>query len=183
MNSESKLANSSNTPWSCLSDSGDGLTVDAFITTLMSQVGNALRRTITTPYAERFGLTVSEWRLLSLIAHAGRIAFSELVEQSTSDKALVSRGLKRLELQGLVHLQGEGSTPRKKIYCQISSQGAALHQEAIPIARAAQAAAICAIAPEDRDAMFRALIALRSYCEKRESGLLSNVEMQKPADI
>ena len=152
-----------------MDESGEGLTVDAFITTLMSQVGNALRRTITTPYAERFGLSVSEWRLLSLIAHSERIAFSELVEQSTSDKALVSRGLKRLEMQDLVLLQGEGNTPRKKIFCQVTAKGAALHREAIPFARAAQAAAICAIAPEDRDAMFRGLMALREYCKSRET--------------
>lgn len=168
MNVPKRPASPSITPWSDLRESGESLTVDAFLTTLMSQVGNALRRTITTPYAERFGLSVSEWRLLSLIAHAGRIAFSELVEQSTSDKALVSRGLKRLELQGLVVLQGEGHTPRKKIYCEVTPQGAALHEEAIPIARAAQAEAICAIAPEDRDAMFRGLIALREYCNARE---------------
>ena len=156
------------TPWTELDESGEGLTVDAFITTLMSQIGNALRRTITVPYAEQFGLTVSEWRLLSLIAHAGRIAFSDLVLQSTSDKALVSRGLKRLEARGLVLLQGEGNTPRKKIYCQVTPEGEALHTEAIPIARAAQATAICAIAPEDRDAVFRGLTALRDYCVSRE---------------
>lgn len=78
----------SETPWSHLNAQGDGLTVDDFITTLMSQVGNALRRTITVPYAEKHDLTVSEWRLLALIAHAGRLAFSDLVIQSTSDKSL-----------------------------------------------------------------------------------------------
>ena len=152
------------TPWTDLNEEGDGLTVDAFITTLMSQVGNALRRTITVPYAEQFGLTVSEWRLLSLIAHAGRLAFSDLVIQSTSDKALVSRGLKRLEARGLVRLQGEGNTPRKKIYCQITEEGEALHREAIPMARARQAAAIRALPAEERDALYRALMHLREYC-------------------
>src|SRR5574337_181987 len=74
--------NVSSTPWTELDEEGTNLTVDAFLTTLMSQVGNALRRTLTVPYAEQFGLTVSEWRVLSLIAHAGRIAFGELVIQS-----------------------------------------------------------------------------------------------------
>lgn len=160
-----------NTPWSGLDEMGEGLTVDAFITTVMSQVGNALRRTITVPYAEQFGLTVSEWRLLSLIAHAGRIAFSDLVVQSTSDKALVSRGLKRLEARGLVLLQGQGNTPRKKIFCQVTAEGEALHSQAIPIARSAQATAICAIAPEDRDAVYRGLMALRAYCQEHEGQL------------
>ena len=37
------------TPWTDLDPQGTGLTVDVFITTLMSQVGNALRRTVTGP--------------------------------------------------------------------------------------------------------------------------------------
>lgn len=154
------------TPWTHLNESGDGLTVDHFITTLMSQVGNALRRTVTVPYAEQFGLTVSEWRVLSLIAHAGRLAFSDLVVQSTSDKALVSRTLKLLEARGLVLLQAEGNTPRKKIYCQISPSGAELHAQAIPLARARQAAAIRSLAPQERDALFRALMKLQAHTQQ-----------------
>ncbi len=156
---------SSRTPWDDLDEHGTGLTVDAFITTLMSQVGNALRRKITVPYAGQFGLSVSEWRLLALVAHAGAqgLPFAELVVQSTSDKALVSRTLKLLEPRGFVHLVAEGSTPRKKLHCQITPEGEALHREAIPIARARQAAAIRSIPPELRDSMYRALMHLREY--------------------
>ena len=156
-------------PWHDLDASGDGLTVDAFITTLMSQVGNALRRTITLPYADQFGLSVSEWRVLSLVAHAGRIAFSDLVTQSTSDKALVSRTLKMLEGRGYVSLEAEGNTPRKKVYCSVTPSGQALHAQAIPIARQRQAAAICALAPAERDALHHALLKLRDYCRAQEA--------------
>jgi DNA-binding MarR family transcriptional regulator len=157
------------TPWTDLDEAGTGLTVDAFITTLMSQVGNSLRRTITLPYAEQFGLSVSEWRVLSLVAHAGRVAFSDLVLQSSSDKALVSRTLKLLEGRGLVALEAEGNTPRKKVYCAITPAGRDLHGQAIPIARARQAAAIRALPPEDRDSMYRALLKLRGYCRQMEA--------------
>ncbi|MDP9877535.1 DNA-binding MarR family transcriptional regulator [Variovorax boronicumulans] len=156
------------TPWHDLDAHGTGLSVDVFITTLMSQVGSALRRTITVPYADQFGLTVSEWRLLSLVAHAGRIAFADLVVQSTSDKALVSRALKLLEGRGLVALQAEGNTPRKKLFCAITPSGEALHREAIPIARARQAAALRALAPEERDGLYRALRKLQQYCQQAE---------------
>ncbi|SFN33179.1 MarR family winged helix-turn-helix transcriptional regulator [Variovorax sp. OV329] len=157
------------TPWHDLDEAGTGLTVDAFITTMMSQVGNALRRTITLPYADQFGLSVSEWRLLSLVAHAQRVAFSDLVLQSTSDKALVSRTLKLLEGRGLVALEAEGNTPRKKIYCVITDSGRELHAQAIPIARARQAAAIRVLPVEERDAMYRALLKLRAYCSEMEA--------------
>jgi DNA-binding MarR family transcriptional regulator len=157
------------TPWADLDDQGTNLTVDAFITTLMSQVGNALRRTLTVPYAEQFGLTVSEWRVLSLVAHAGRIAFSELVVQSTSDKALVSRTLRLLESRDLVQLEPENNKPRTKLWCAITPQGESLHREVTPIARASQPAAIRSLPPEERDAMYRALLRLRDYCQKEEA--------------
>jgi DNA-binding MarR family transcriptional regulator len=158
------------TPWTELDEAGTGLTVDAFITTLMSQVGNALRRVVTLPYADQFGLSVSEWRLLALLAHAESLAFSDLVQQSTSDKALVSRTLKLLESRGLVDLRGEGNTPRKKVFCSITPAGRALHAEAIPIARQRQAEAIRVLSPSERDAMYRALVKLREYCRVEEEG-------------
>src|SRR4051812_21555342 len=78
-------------PWTDLNEAGDGLTVDNFLTTVMSQVVSAMRRSATLPYAQQFGLTVPEWRILSLLAHAKSLPFAELVIQSTSDKAPVSR--------------------------------------------------------------------------------------------
>ena len=164
MSSSSAPPSASFSPWHDLDEAGTGLTVDAFITTLMSQVGNALRRTITLPYAEHFGLSVPEWRLLALLAPAGRMAFSELVTQSTSDKALVSRTLKLLDERGLVALQAEGPTPRKKVYCDITPAGLELHAQAIPIAQQRQAAAIRTLEPAERDAMYQALLKLRAYC-------------------
>lgn len=173
------LSSPAPTPWSHLDEHGTGLTVDAFITTLMSQVGNALRRTITAPYADQFGLTVSEWRLLSLVAHAQRIAFSDLVVQSTSDKALVSRTLKLLEGRQFVKLEAEGAGPRKKMWCVITPEGEALHREAIPIARARQAAAIRVLPPEERDALYRALVHLRQHLQ----GEAGTERKQAPGDL
>lgn len=153
-------------PWADLDESGSTLTVDAFLTTLMSQVGNALRRTITVPYADAAELTVSEWRLLALIAHAGELPFSALVVQSTSDKALVSRTLRLLEERGLVVLHAEGATPRKRIRCAVTPAGRQLHDEVMPVARRHQAAALRVLTPQEREVMYRALHKLRTYCHE-----------------
>lgn len=157
-------------PWTHLDASGEGLTVNNFLTTWMSLASNALRRTVTLPYAEKFGLTVSEWRLLSLIAHAKRLPFAELVVQSTSDKALVSRTLRLLEARGLVEVQAEGNTPRKKLFCQITAAGDALHDQVIPIARARQAQMILCLSPEERTVMRRALEKLYAECVAQDGG-------------
>lgn len=157
-------------PWSGLDESGDGLTVDNFITTVMSQTVNALRRVTTLPYARRFGLTVSEWRILSLMAHARSIPFAELVVQSTSDKALVSRTLRLLEQRGLVALEAEGPTPRKRLNCSITPAGEALHAQVIPVARNAQASMIGLMTPEERRVMYAALKRIHARCLALDAG-------------
>ncbi len=154
-------------PWSALSASGDGLTVDNFLTTMMSQVVNALRRSITLPYAQEFGLTVSEWRVLSLLAHAKSLPFAELVVQSTSDKALVSRTLRLLEKRGFVDLKSEGNTPRKKLTCSITAAGDAIHDKVIPLARKSQAEAIRVMTPEERRVVYQALKRVQQSCLQR----------------
>lgn len=154
-------------PWSGLSAHGDGLTVDNFLTTMMSQVVNALRRSITLPYAQEFGLTVPEWRVLSLLAHAKTLPFAELVVQSTSDKALVSRTLRLLEKRGFVELQSEGNTPRKKLTCSITAAGEALHDKVIPLARKNQAEAIRIMTPQERRVVYHALKKVQQACLQR----------------
>jgi DNA-binding MarR family transcriptional regulator len=151
-------------PWSALPTNGDGLTVDNFLTTLMSQVVNALRRSITLPYAQQFGLTVPEWRVLSLLAHAKSLPFAELVVQSTSDKALVSRTLRLLEKRGFVELHAHGNTPRKKLTCVITQAGSALHDQVIPLARQAQAEAIHVMTAEERTVVYHALKRVQQSC-------------------
>lgn len=151
-------------PWFDLSEAGDGLTVDNFLTTFMSQVTNTLRRSITLPYAQQFDLTIPEWRLLSLLAHAKCLPFAELVLQSTSDKALVSRTLRLLEKRGFVEIQAEGNTPRKRLICFISAEGEALHEKIIPLARRSQAEVIRIMTPEERRVVFHALKRVQQSC-------------------
>jgi len=144
-------------PWTDLDEAGSGLTVDNFLTTMLSQLVTALRSTVTRPYAEQFGLTVPEWRILALLAHAKELPFAELVEQSTSDKALVSRTLRLLEERGLVRLTSAGSTPRKKLICAVTEAGTALNDQVMPLARRGQAEVIRQLSPAEREAVYLGL--------------------------
>lgn len=154
-------------PWADLDEDGTGLSVDDFITTVVSRAANALRRTITLPYAERFGITVSEWRMLSVLAEARELSFSDLVVQSVTDKAQVSRTLRLMQERGLVSLAGAEGNPRwKQMHCRITDAGLALYHEVMPLARKSQAAMIRTLSREERVMTYRALKALRAVCEK-----------------
>ncbi len=162
--SPSEAPASDPSPWDTLDASGEGLTVDNFLTTRMSQAINLLRRTVTLPYAREAGLTVSEWRILSLVSHAQKIPFAELVVQSSSDKALVSRTVRLLESRGFVRTETDGNTPRKRITVFITPEGEALHTRVIPVARQRQAAMIRVMTPEERRGMYHGLGKLIDQC-------------------
>ena len=156
----------SSCPWTNLDASGEGLIVHDFLTTRLSALMTALRRQVTMPYASQFDLSISEWRVLSLIAHAGTLPFSELVVQSTSDKALVSRTARKLEERNLIEINPETKAAKKRKACSITPDGQAIYDEAIVIARKRQAEILCALTRSEREAFFLATERLQQLLEE-----------------
>lgn len=155
-------------PWSTLDSSGDGLNVHDFITTRLSALMSNLRRQVTMPYASDYGLSIAEWRVLSLIAHAGTLPFGDLVVQSTSDKALVSRTIRKLEERNLIEIRPESETAKKRIACSIAPAGQAIYDEAIVYARKRQAEIICALSREEREGLFSTIEKLQKVLESEQ---------------
>jgi DNA-binding MarR family transcriptional regulator len=153
-------------PWADLDAAGDGLSVDDFLTTVVSRAANALRRTITTRYADGIGLSISEWRMLSVLAHARHLTFPELVVAAVADKAQVSRALRSMQERGLVEVEKTGSNPRwQQVDCRVTPAGMALYRKVMPAARRAQAEMIRKLPPGDRAALYRSLKLLHDLCQ------------------
>lgn len=157
-------------PWEGLTPSGRGLKVSDFVTTVVSYTGNALRRAITLGYAEKYGLTISEWRILSVLAQAGDMQFSDLVMLSATDKAQVSRTVKLMASRGLVTTEVLDRTRGKKVVCTITAAGLELYGQVMPVAQRRQAAMLLHLSKEERTVLYRALNKLRACCEKELAG-------------
>lgn len=157
-------------PWDSLPESGDGLTVDLFLTTLASQLATGLRRSVTLPYARAAGLTVPQWRLLALVAHARQLGFAELVAQSTSDKALVSRTVRQLEQRGLVNLSPEAGRSRGRLVVAVTAAGIELHAQVIPVARQRQAQMIRQLTVAERRGLYAGMLKLIEACRLEGAG-------------
>ena len=154
-------------PWDTLEPDGAGLSVHDFLTTLFSHTSNALRRAITVPYAEQFGLSVSEWRMLSVLAHTGSLPFPRLVAESAADKAQVSRTLSTLTERGLVSVEVPPAG-RKGMVCHMAPKGKALYEKVMPHAQRTQAAMILTLEPEVRRTLYAVLKQLQAQCEETE---------------
>jgi DNA-binding MarR family transcriptional regulator len=153
-------------PWPDLDEAGSGLSVDDFLTTVVSRTANALRRTITTRYADGSGLSISEWRMLSVLAHARHLSFSDLVVAAVADKAQVSRAVRQMQERGLVAVEKTGSNPRwQQVDCRVTPAGMALYRKVMPAARRAQAEMIRKLPPGNRATLYRSLRLLHDLCQ------------------
>lgn len=153
------------TPWTDPGLDGEDLVVHDFLTTRLSALMGSLRRQVTMPYASSHGLSIAEWRVLSLVAHAGILPFGYIVTQSASDKAQVSRVVRQLERRGLLATQPSSDSPRKKIDCLITPAGKTLHDRVIVVARKRQAQVISILAPTEREALFAIIEKLQASLE------------------
>lgn len=157
-------------PWRDLDPDGNGLSVHDFLTTRLSAIMGALRKQVTMSYARSADLSISEWRILSLIAHSGTIPFSRLVVESASDKALVSRSVQALERRGLILTSPETETARKRIACRVSDQGQEVYDQVIAVARRRQAEVLTILTRQEREILFDILVKLRSSLGPEQDG-------------
>lgn len=154
-------------PWDDLTPDGTGLDVHDFLTTMFSHTSNGLRRAITFPYAEEFDLSVSEWRLLSVLAAAGSLAFPDLVAESSADKAQVSRTLQLMTKRELVEVEAP-PTGRKGMVVHLTQAGQALYERVMPQAQRSQATMILSMTPHERRTLYALLLRLRHQCAAGE---------------
>jgi DNA-binding MarR family transcriptional regulator len=148
-------------PWDDLDAEGSGLLVSDFLTTLVITTGNALRREVTMAYTDQFGLSMPEWRALSVLAESRELPFTELVVRSATDKGQLSRTLRGMQDRGLLELRSEAA---KKVTCVITKAGLALYSKVMPVARRRQVEFLRQLSPLERRALYGAMHKLRDLC-------------------
>ena len=75
------------------------LILERFAPYRLSVLSNTVSRVIARIYAERFDLTIPEWRVMAQLGRHGRLSASDIVGLTAMDKVRVSRAA-----QDLVHL-------------------------------------------------------------------------------
>lgn len=144
-------------PWIDYENKDGNLSVYDFPTTLMSIVGNVLRREVTMPYVEKSGLSFVEWKILAVLWQGNTLSLQEIEHLSSADKSLVSKALRLLESKGLVSIKDKGHSGRKQLNCTITEDGKKINDEVMSNAQDAQAQLIRMLTPEERLNLFSCL--------------------------
>ncbi len=111
------------------------LELEHFLPYRLSILSNTVSQSIATEYQDRFELSMTEWRVMTILARFPEISAREVVDRSAMDKVAVSRAVARLVNAGRVD-RGIHDGDKRRSVLQLFEAGWAIHDEVAPLARA-----------------------------------------------
>ncbi len=111
------------------------LDLEHFLPYRLSVLSNRVSEAISATYRDRFGLAVTEWRVIAILGrHPGTTA-TEVAQRSAMDKVAISRSVKRLLERELIERAADDADRRsRRLHLSISGQ--TIHDQVVPAARA-----------------------------------------------
>jgi len=102
------------------------LDLRSFTPAAITLLAQKISATASASYRPRFGVGVTDWRIMALIAAEPWIAPVRIAESTGLDKAAVSRSLRDLREAGLVEASGEAPSRRRSVLA-LTPEGLRLH--------------------------------------------------------
>ncbi|HMA98026.1 MAG TPA: MarR family transcriptional regulator [Wenzhouxiangella sp.] len=137
------------------------LKLEDFLPYRLSVLSNQVSQGISETYAERFGLSVTEWRVVAILGRFPDIPATQIVEYSAMDKVAISRAVRRLLEAGLVERQRDKSDKRAKLLT-LSERGHGVYSAIVPAALAYEQHLLSALSSGEQEV-------LRSLLDKLEN--------------
>ena len=109
------------------------LDLEHFLPYRLSVLSNRISQTIADRYAERFGIGVTEWRVIAVLGRYPGLPANGVAERTAMDKVAVSRAVARLLERGLL-VRGTHDDDRRRSVLELSDAGYAVHDEVAPLA-------------------------------------------------
>jgi len=131
---------------------GQVLDLDRYVPALITFIANKLSRSATVLYQKRFGVNVTEWRILALLAIEPEISAARICHVIGFDKGPVSRTLAVMEEHGLVVIKPDRQDGRTHAI-SLTSKGSATHDNVIAVALERERRLLSCLRKEEREAL------------------------------
>lgn len=135
------------------------LELERFLPYRLSVLSNNVSQAIARQYAERFDLSVNEWRAMAILGRYPGISANEVAERTAMDKVAVSRALSRLIEAGRVRRSTHGDDRRRSVL-ELSARGRKVYEQVAPMALRHEQRLLAHLDPQERDWLDRILAKL-----------------------
>ena len=110
------------------------LKLERFLPYRLSVLSNRISGEIAALYQDRFGISVTEWRVMAVLGRYPDVSAVEVAEHTAMDKVAVSRAVNALIERGLL-LRDIHSDDRRRSVLSLSTDGFAIYDQIVPLAR------------------------------------------------
>src|SRR3546814_2038524 len=107
------------------------LDLERFLPYRLSVLSNRVSQTIADFYVERFGLAVTEWRVIAVLGRFAGLSANGVAVRTAMDKVAVSRAVARLLERGLLEREVHGDDRRRSVLA-LREAGYGIHDEVAP---------------------------------------------------
>ena len=125
------------------------LELERFLPYRLSVLANTMSAAIAAVYAERFALTIPEWRVLAVLALQPGLSAAQVADRTAMDKVAVSRAVAALARARRVERCVEESD-RRRTQLRLTARGEAVYREVVPLARAYEDAVLRGVPTRSR---------------------------------
>ncbi|EIL92388.1 MULTISPECIES: MarR family winged helix-turn-helix transcriptional regulator [Rhodanobacter] len=132
------------------------LQLEHFLPYRLSILSNTISQAIADDYQRRYDISVTEWRVMAVLARFEGLSAREVAERTAMDKVAVSRALARLVEAGRVDRATHDNDKRRSVL-SLTEAGWAMHDEVAPMARAREREVLAKLDVEEQRWLTRIL--------------------------
>jgi len=141
------------------------LELERFLPYRLSVLSNQVSRGIAETYSGRFGLGVTEWRVIAILGRYPDLTATEVAERAAMDKVAVSRAVRRLLEAGLL-VRDESDADRRSKHLYLSASGVDVFDAIAPAALEYERRLLDRLDPEERRVFDRVVDKLLSASQE-----------------
>ncbi len=130
--------------------------LDSFLPYRLNVLAEAVSQSLSRRYAERYRITVPEWRVLAMLGEHRSLTSAQIARRTRMHKTKVSRAVSDLGAKGIV-LRAANRDDMREAILTLSTKGERLYGEIAPMALAFAADLLAALSPSDQAALWRIL--------------------------
>jgi DNA-binding MarR family transcriptional regulator len=130
--------------------------LDRFLPYRLSILSNRLSQTIASAYARRFGLGITEWRVIAVLGRYPGLSANAVAARTAMDKVAVSRTVARLLERGLLQRDTHDDDRRRSVL-ELSRDGYGIYDEVVPVALEYERRLLAPLDAEERTQLDRLL--------------------------
>jgi DNA-binding MarR family transcriptional regulator len=123
--------------------------LEQFLPYQMAVLSNSISDEFSKKYRDKFGISVSEWRVVAHLSQAEKVSIREVYKQVQMDKSKASRAAARLEKAGYV-LKKVNPSDRRLVELSLTEKGRAMHDEIGPMGVAFDVEILAKLPKRDR---------------------------------